>query len=89
MPFWGGGGGYSNLLLVHLQLKHRGNVFFPVRMLEKITIQGRSVAIRLTDNSVSIFKETIKNTEKDRVAKLWNKNVQSNKSLAKKKELYS
>ena len=24
--FWGGGG-YSNLLLVHLRLKHRGNVF--------------------------------------------------------------
>ena len=24
----GGGGGYSNLLLVHLWLKHRGNVFF-------------------------------------------------------------
>ena len=55
-----GGGGDSNLLLVHLQLKHRRNVFFPIRMLEKITLQGRSVAIRLTDKSVSIFKETIK-----------------------------
>ena len=42
--------GYSNLLLVHLRLKHRGNVFFFFWlgcMLEKITLQGRSAAIRL------------------------------------------
>ena len=65
-----------------LWLKQRVNVL-SVRMLEKITLQGRSVTIRLTDKSVSIFKETIKkNTEKDKVVKLWNKNVQSNKSLA-------
>ena len=39
--------GYSNLLLVRLRLKHRGNVFFSVRMIEKNTLQGRSVVIRL------------------------------------------
>ena len=74
--------GYSNLLLVYLWLKQRVNVL-SVRMLENISLQGRSVTIRLTDKSVSIFKETIKkNIEKDKVVKLWNKNVQSNKSLA-------
>ena len=32
--------GYSNLLLVHLRLKHRGNVF-SVDMAEEIAFQGR------------------------------------------------
>ena len=41
------------------------------------------------DKSVSILKETIKNTEKDKVVNFLNKNVQSNKSLAKEKKLYS
>ena len=39
--------GYSNPLLVHFRLKHRGNVFsffFSVRMEEKITLQGRCCA---------------------------------------------
>ena len=31
--------GYSNLLLVHLRLEHRGNVF-TVRMVEPIALQG-------------------------------------------------
>ena len=35
------------------------------------------------DKSVSILKETIKNIEKDNVVNFLNKNVQSNKSLAK------
>ena len=35
------------------------------------------------DKSVSILKETIKNIEKDKVVNFLNKNVQSNKSLAK------
>ena len=29
---------YSNFLLVHPWLKHRGNVFFSVRMIEEITL---------------------------------------------------
>ena len=62
--------GYSNLLLVYLRLKHQGHVFF-----------GQD-ARKDNSPSVSIFTETIKNTEKDKVVKLWNKNVQSNKSLA-------
>ena len=33
--------GYSNLLLVHLRLKHRGNVFFGYDMVERIAFQGR------------------------------------------------
>ena len=33
--------GYSNLLLVHLLLKHRGNVFFRQDMVEKIALQVR------------------------------------------------
>ena len=32
--------GYSNLLLVHLRLEHRRNVF-KVRMVEPIALQGR------------------------------------------------
>ena len=39
--------GYSNPLLVHFRLKHRGNVFFfffSVRMEEKITLKGRGCA---------------------------------------------
>ena len=38
--------GHSNPLLVHFQLKHRGNVFvfFSVRMEEKITLKGRGCA---------------------------------------------
>ena len=58
--------------------------FFSVRMLEKIILQGRSVAIRLRQKC-QYFQgnhKKKKNTEKDKVVKLWNKNVQSNKSLA-------
>ena len=39
--------GYSNPSLVHLRLKHRGNVFFfffSVRMEEKIVLQKRCCA---------------------------------------------
>ena len=32
---------YSNPSLVHLRLKHRGNIFFSVGMEEKIALQGR------------------------------------------------
>ena len=35
------------------------------------------------DKSVSILKETITNTEKDKVLNLLDKNIQSNKRLAK------
>ena len=55
--------GFFNLLLVHLRLKHRGNVFFSVRKLEKITLQGRSVAIRLRQKC-QYFQGSHKNTER-------------------------
>ena len=41
------------------------------------------------DKSVSILKETIKNTEKDKVLNFLSENFYSNKSLAKEKKLYS
>ena len=44
-PFFG----YSNLLLVHLRLNIE-ETYFSVRTIEKIILQGRSVAIRLRQN---------------------------------------
>ena len=58
--------GYFNLLLVHLRLKHRGNVFFSVRMLEKITLQGRSLASRLRQKC-QYFQRNHKKHRKDKV----------------------
>ena len=79
--------GYSNLSLVHLRLKHRGHVFFGWDMVEKIALQGQGWYQAKIKVTVFFFKETIKNTEKDKVVKFMvYKNLQSNKSLAKYKK---
>ena len=71
--FFCGGGGYSNLLLVHLWLKHRGNVFFGQDDRKDNSPRAISCYQDKTTKSVSIFKETIKkNTEKDKVVTLYN-----------------
>ena len=59
--------------------------FFSVRMVGKIALKGlRSMLLTGQYKSFSIFKETIKNIEKDKVITLMvYKNVQTNKSLAK------
>ena len=67
-----GEGGYSNLLLLHLRLKHRGNVFFGQDARKDNSPRAISCYQDKTTKSVSIFKETIKNTEKDKVVTLQN-----------------
>ena len=46
--------GYSNLLLVHLRLKHRGNVFFRLGYGRK-DCSPRTMLCSGLDKSVSIF----------------------------------
>ena len=77
--------GYCNLLLVHLWLKHRGNVFFRLGYGRK-DCSPRTMLVSCKDksNSIFFFKETIKNTGRDKIVKLMvYKTLQSNKSLAK------
>ena len=77
--------GYCNLLLVHLWLKHRGNVFFRLGYGRK-DCSPRTMLVSCKDksNSIFFFKETIKNTGRDKIVKFMvYKTLQSNKSLAK------
>ena len=53
--------GYSNLLLVHLRLEHRRNVFF-VRMVEPTALQGK--CCYLAKIKESVFSRKLSKTQK-------------------------
>ena len=78
--------GHSNLLLVHLRLTHRGN-FFRLGF-GRTDCSPRTMLVSGYDKSNSnfffFFKETIKNTGRDKIVKFMvYETLQSNKSFAK------
>ena len=73
--------GYSNLLLVHLRLEHRRNVF-SVRMVEPTALQGKCCYQAKIKESV-FSRKLSKTQKKDEVVTLMDhKNAYRNKSLA-------